>query len=362
MMLPSGRASFRRATLFTIASLFILSLLWFKRWRSNDEKITQSRTQSRNLGPMPVILRQTLLADLIRDVYSPHVLPVNEPFFRDYDGNQYSISENPTWQDSIGHRLCIIDFDTKPLDYPNEAFSWTRLDYSAMGGMSPGIFNHYLYAMIHGYTYHYIRTSPLEGRAESWGRVAGMASSLFSCDVIVALDPDYVFQYLDVPYEWLMNRWNITKDTAVAMPLGSPKQGTSKKIYNKDSQGRLAGNTDFVTVRRIEQVFGLLEAWQKCPDEKDYPGCKRFANQEPNEKGAFAEYIRYGYADTIVEFPCDESAIKGSSADCQGVFVRHHGANGMLLKEGVTNSIMQSLFDVIHTDMLKRQFAPIGSE
>jgi len=73
--------------------------------------------------------------------------------------------------------------------------------------------------MIHGYDYKFIRAPDYPDRWGTWVKVPMMKQALKTHDFIVFMDSDVMFHYPHIPLEWLLNYWNITAETLVAMSI-----------------------------------------------------------------------------------------------------------------------------------------------
>lgn len=133
-------------------------------------------------------------------------------------------------------------------------------------------------ALIHGYDYRLIRFTPFEDDLKAqWAKPHAMLSFLENnseYDFMVVMDADAVIHYPEIPFEWLMNRWGVTENTALAMAIDILDGGR-----NLDSKGRLVDNTGFMIARNIPRTHEILRSWLTCPyDEVEYPGCDVFKN------------------------------------------------------------------------------------
>lgn len=148
---------------------------------------------------------------------------------------------------------------------------------------------------------------------------------------VAFVDGDALIKNLDVPLEWMFNRWGITPQTAIAVPLDVRMFGGEG-----DSRGQPEVNTGFVVVQNMPMAVELLTAWKECPYEKRYEGCARWKDEWSHEQRAFSEYIRYdpqfnSSKETIVQISCDDAMGFPGLQDvdfivdkCKGNFVRHH--------------------------------------
>lgn len=93
------------------------------------------------------------------------------------------------------------------------------------------------------------------------------------------LDGDALITNLDVPLEWMFNRWGVTNQTTIALPLDVRQD----EAVGLDSRGKAEVNTGFVVVQNLEETFGLLDAWRDCTSEVRYPGCGRWREEWSHE-------------------------------------------------------------------------------
>jgi len=203
--------------------------------------------------------------------------------------------------------------------------------------------------MIHGYTYRFVQTYNLPDRAPYWTKPPALSSTLKSgCDVTIMIDADAIFTHLALPFEWLLNRWRITPTTALSMAL-DPHQD-----WNKDSHGRVWTNAGFIVANNLPRTHEMLKAWSACPEEKleRYKDCARFKHPWPAEQGAFAEYIRYQFAEEedVREIPCTEAnGYPGGGQGCEGVFLKHFWN----AKDDVKAEVARGVTQPIMADVLK---------
>lgn len=186
---------------------------------------------------------------------------------------------------------------------------------------------------------------------------------------IVAMDADVVVSHLEIPLEWMFNRWNIAKHTSMALPHDTEEfvDGVSKST---DSKGVPVLNGGFIVSQNNPVTFDMLEAWGNCTTEVRYPGCAKWKNEWSHEQRAFSEYIRYDFGkvpQTIVGIPCDdamgypdfkkqneEKGNKGIS-DCSGNFIRHYTLGKEQVHSGGSQTIAQVMAEVLQKDLLAQQ-------
>lgn len=199
---------------------------------------------------------------------------------------------------------------------------------------------------------------------------------------IVFLDSDAILQHLEVPVEWLFNRWHIGPNTSIAMPIDTEQILNGNKATSWDTHGRVEQNTGVVILQNTPYTKEMVDAWRRCPDEKRYPGCGKWKQSWSHEQRAFSNYIRYDYNATgnvvvsrrlidalltctktdtrMQELPCDESqGYPGQKentpqlvSNCTGQFIRHFTTNKSRTKVSVERSIMLSMAQVIQEGLL----------
>lgn len=180
-----------------------------------------------------------------------------------------------------------------------------------------------------------------------------MKEALKTHDFVVFLDSDANLQYYNLPYEWLMNLWNVTTDTLVAMPEdpNSP--------VNQDTKGWVLWNTGFMTGQKSARTLELFERWDSCTTGKRYPGCRHWDYDWAHEQAAFGHYVRYDYevGKDLVPISC----MDGNGANyifdkkCGGVFVSHHWGS----KEKVKEQFYDALDDYFVADLHKYFYANV---
>ncbi|KAF2423575.1 hypothetical protein EJ08DRAFT_444622 [Tothia fuscella] len=300
---------------------------------------------------------QTLaLPDIIKALYKPLVTPVAASSFVDRHGRKHELPGDPVWIRSLGRRLCIVDIDTRPLDEENMIMNPAQMNWDNFQPVSAGMLNHYMYALIHGYTYHFIRTPPAPDRAPYWTKIPALASTLSSsqCDITISIDADATFMNLNLPFEWLLNRWRYTRHTSLMMavdPLAPQNMDAARNNTNL--------NAGFVIAQNLPRTHEILQAWASCPDDEvRYPECGRWKDPWPAEQAAFSEYIRYEFdrEDDIRTIECGEAnGFPESETECQGMFLRHHWTLKELTKESVVDALMPGMMARFHADFVDRK-------
>jgi hypothetical protein len=117
----------------------------------------------------------------------------------------------------LGKRLLIVDIDTRAptganqILNPDKKIDWDALELSGAGYVSHAISNHYMYAMIHGYDYKYYQAHEMMDHFATWIRPHVFKELLPDYDFVVSMDADAILSHLEVPLEWMFNRWGIVR-------------------------------------------------------------------------------------------------------------------------------------------------------
>lgn len=226
----------------------------------------------------------------------------------------------------LGKNLCIIDLDSRPFDEPGQIFSKDGMSWDRAGeihGLSTGVLNHWVYAQIHGYKYYYVDIDSYEDRRDSWKKPGIMAKILKDHEACIYLDSDAIFNHLDLPFEWLMNYWNVNPETNSLALAADPNAKN-----NQDKFGKVYLNTGFIVAQNNDKTFEIFDEWEKCPDDGGkHPECSEFRLNrpgKPTDQGGFGTYIRYDYPKDIKELQCTEAnGFPESRSGCDGKFIKH---------------------------------------
>lgn len=196
------------------------------------------------------------------------------------------------------------------------------------------------------------------GYHNTWVKPHVLAELLKSYTFVVFIDADATIQHLELPIEWLFNRWAITPSTSIAMPLDTRQILNGDSNASNDSKGKLALNTGVVIAQSLPYTFSMLTAWADCPLEQQYPGCGAWKQNWSHEQKAFSEYIRWDYNPTgndIVEIPCDDAmGYPGIDkhphilSKCVGNFFRHHTVDKAMTKGSAQEAMVQVMTDLAH--------------
>lgn len=235
------------------------------------------------------------------------------------------------------------------------------------GLVSNAIINHYMYAMIHGYDYKYYQAKHIKDHYDTWIMPHVFRELIPNYDFVVAMDADAIVSHMEVPLEWMFNKWGVQKHTSMALPYDTEEFRGNFSI-SRDSKYNRVLNTGFVVAQNSPLTLELLEAWRDCTTEKRYPGCSEWKDKWSHEQRAFSEYIRYDFnktPETIVSIPCDDAVgypdfkkinedYNQGLSDCNGNFIRHYTIGKEQVKQAGAYTIMQSMADVIQKSLLKK--------
>ncbi|KAL2020107.1 hypothetical protein VTK56DRAFT_8911 [Thermocarpiscus australiensis] len=269
----------------------------------------------------------------------------------------------------MGSDILIVDIDTRIPDGKNGIFNAMKMNWDAVEDSGAGLLtishlNHYLYSQIHGYDYQFFHARKIKDHWDTWIKPHVFQRMLRDHKFVVFVDADAIIQHLEVPLEFLMNRWNIAQNTSIAMPIDTQQfVNDDKENISTDSKGRVVLNSGFVVLQNLPHTHDMLQAWTECTTEKRYPGCGQWKTRWSHEQRAFSEYIRYDFnpqGNNIVEIPCADAngypGLFGSAGvidDCQGDFVRHYTLNKGGSKASTSDVLMQSLSEVLQKNFEK---------
>jgi len=170
------------------------------------------------------------------------------------------------------------------------------------------------------------------------------------CHLVVVCDADAVFINLHLPFEWLLNRWEYQLNTSMATA-----RDPDNEPQNFDTKGRNTINTGFMIAQNLPRTRDLLKALEDCPDnEEKYPNCAKFKYTHPHEQGAYSEYIRYEFEDSVIEIPCSEANgyPQRSLPGCDGIFVRHSWHDKGLPRRELEESLTANFMARVHKEFL----------
>ncbi|KAL6705035.1 hypothetical protein ACN47E_007438 [Coniothyrium glycines] len=317
------------------------------------------------------------LRDAIVNLFKTIKIDPKQHYYRDSKGKYYTgaYGNESTWQQPMGGKVLIVDIDTRVPNGENQILDfekkmdWDSLPSGGAGLVSHAIINHYLYAMIHGYDYRYYQALDMPDHYPTWISPHIVKELLPDYQFLVTMDADVVISHMEIPLEWMFNRWGIAKHTSMALPHDTEEfvDGVSKST---DSKGVPVLNTGFVVAQNNQVTFDMLDAWVNCTTEVRYPGCAKWKHEWSHEQRAFSEYIRYDFGKvpgTIVGIPCDDAMgypnfkadndAKGNVgiSDCNGNFVRHYTTGKDMVHAGGGQTIAQIVAEVLQKDLLSQQ-------
>lgn len=150
-------------------------------------------------------------------------------------------------------------------------------------------------AQIHGYDYKYFNAKKIKGHHDAWIKVNALQQMLRHYKFVIFVDADAMIMHLEVPMEFLFNRWNISPNTSIAMPIDIREVADDDEHISTDSRWKMVLNTGFIIAQNLPHTHDMLQAWAECTTEKRYPGCGRWKKRWSHEQRAFSEYIRYDF-------------------------------------------------------------------
>jgi hypothetical protein len=277
-------------------------------------------------------------------------LPITAPKFTTIDGEPKHLPSPSelAHNETLGKRICILDIDNREFTNDGSIFSDKLPRWDNLGSPAAGFLSHYLYAMIHGYSYKFVRAPKYADRAPHWAKVIFTRELLREYDIVVTVDYDAMFTTPQVPIEWMLNYWRIGPETLVAMaedPAGNP---------NFDVRHKVNVNSGFIIAQAGEKTQRLFKDWAECPSETRYPGCAVWKEKPFHEQSAFSSHVRYDFLDGysidshpqyIRMLPCKEANGYPEVAECGclGQFVRHYWANKNLTNRELSRNVMAAL-------------------
>ncbi|ROT35233.1 hypothetical protein SODALDRAFT_284849, partial [Sodiomyces alkalinus F11] len=284
-------------------------------------------------------------------------IKIDDPKYQPYGAFEWALPSKPNWTEPLGQKLCILDLDSRPLDSDGHIFgpnpiNWTHAE--SIHGPSLGILQHWVYAKIHGYAYYFVRTGEFEDRRASWKKPTIIDRVLQKHRVCVFVDSDAIFNHLDLPFEWLLNYWDIRDTDSVSLAIDPDLP------HNKDEKGKLYLNTGFIIAQNQSTTFSIMHDWASCVDGDKYPNCTEYRTKSyghPSDQGGFGNYVRYDYEDNIKELPCAEAnGFAEHGSECLGTFIKHLWTGKRdLIKIAVGQQIPGDFLRILHEQMLKEK-------
>jgi len=290
------------------------------------------------------------LPDVIRALWAPLVLPITAPTFTAIDGEEKRLPppEELVHTEPLGKRVLILDLDNRDFTENGNIFSSSLPTWDNLAAPAAGFLGHYLYAMIHGYSYKFLRAPKYDDRAPHWSKIVFTMEMLKQYDVVIMMDSDAMFATPQVPLEWLLNYWKIGPEVLVAMaedPLAE---------HNLDARRKVNINSGFIIAQAGNLTQRLFKDWAECPSETRYPGCAEWKKRPFHEQSAFSSHVRYDFLDGysidthpqyIRTVPCAEANgyPKVAGSGCSGQFVRHFWGDKALRTPQFEHNIMSAL-------------------
>lgn len=228
--------------------------------------------------------------------------PVTGKTYRDPTGREFTFpEEKPVWTKPLGTKVLIVDMDTRIPNGDNELWNPTTMDYASLdahnGGqmVSAAFMNHFMYSQIHGYDYKFFAAHHLKDHHDTWIKPHVLYELLHSYQFVVFIDADATIQHLDLPLEWLFNKWGIGAKTTIAMPIDTEQILNGDRTASSDSKGKVALNTGFIVTQALPLTFEMMDAWRKCTTGERWKDCGHWAQEWSHEQRAFSEYVRYDF-------------------------------------------------------------------
>ncbi|RYN82484.1 hypothetical protein AA0120_g9846 [Alternaria tenuissima] len=359
----------QRSYVLAIATFLVVATLSFYVFRDQGALVVERITTPPYLSSKPTI-RDTINTLFARIKHDPSASAYVDP-----SGTYYKGGNETVWTRPLGKKVLIVDIDTRVPTGENELLNPERLDWenlktSGAGMVSNSIMNHYLYAMVHGYDYKFYQARDMKDHYNTWILPHVLRELIPGYQFVVVMDADVTIPHLDVPFEWMFNRWGIKEHTSIALPWDTEEFRDEGSI-SIDSKGMRVLNTGLVIAQNSSLTLDLLEAWRDCTTEKRYKGCAKWKTEWSHEQRAFSEYIRYDFnktPETIVSIPCDDAVgwpgfredmlnrpgtENHDISNCNGNFVRHYTTMGKSrVKDASAASVMQVLSEALQKSIL----------
>ncbi|CAA9962668.1 hypothetical protein PTMSG1_06042 [Pyrenophora teres f. maculata] len=292
--------------------------------------------------------------------------PIGKSTYTDQAGRIHGVNEDgPWWTEPLKDQVLIVSIDTRLPNQKGALWNEGRMNWDTLSATeysSTSFMNHFYYAKIHGYDYKFINANEMgEGIYNTWVKPHILYTLLKSYKFVVFIDADATIQHLEVPIEWLFNRWGILPETSIAMPIDTKENLGGNIHVSEDSHGRTVLNSGFIVAQALPHTFEMFEAWKECRTGIRYPHCNEWANTWSHEQRAFSDYIRNDFnpnGTNIIEIPCDDAMgypglFDGERiiSNCTGQFIRHHTVDKSITKKSSEMAMMQSLTDLLHKEL-----------
>jgi len=362
---PASRISYPKAAVLSAAFLTAFGFLYSATSLSHTADVSPNLPSHHREPKQTIPLGFQRLFDGIR-------LPPGSPSYTDAYGQVFKIAEDgPYWTKPLKKEILIVDIDTRVSNGANELWNRGRMNWETLknegdGGMiSASQMNHFLYAQIHGYDYRFFQANDMDGLHNTWVKPHVLYELLHGYKFVVFIDADATVQHLEVPLEWMFNRWGIGPETSIAMPVDVRQMMGGNEHIGEDDHGKMEQNTGMIVAQSLPHTFEMLKAWKDCPDETRYEGCGRWKEEWAHEQRAFSLYIRYEFnpnGTNIIDIPCDDAMGFPGLGDrswiadnCTGQFVRHHTIAKDQTKRSTEIALLQSITDLAHKELMRNK-------
>ncbi|KAM0326256.1 hypothetical protein ACHAQA_006853 [Verticillium albo-atrum] len=342
--------------------LFVLGLAHYQNYefpafpgQNGPYSLSHAKTGSNALTPGDSAKLQTFF---LEHIWKPSI-NATTPVYQPAGAFQWKLPKKLGWPEPLGEELLILDMDSRPLNetgeiFGNQTLSWDHAD--SIHGPSLGILQHWLYAKIHGYKYYYIQTGTFPDRRDSWKKpvIIGRVTPKYKTTVFA--DSDAIFNHLDLPFEWLLNYWEINKDKDAMTLARDPKAK-----HNRDQKGKLYANTGFIITQDTPVTYDIMKDWAECADVGGkFPNCTDYRDKSgghPSDQGGFGNYIRYAYNESIKELSCAEAnGFPEDKSECKGTFIKHlWTGKKTYIKIAIGQMIPGRFLEILHQQMLSEK-------
>ncbi|KIW01492.1 uncharacterized protein PV09_06972 [Verruconis gallopava] len=198
---------------------------------------------------------------IVKALYEPLLVSVTADEITTEDQHKHTLEKIKPWTTPSNSRLCILDIETDRQKPRASERIWR-----SPPTVHPGTLNHYIYARIHGYSYKSGDGSMFMQSSSDLERVLFKVEELFreQCQTVVLVDAALGFSEMNLPIEWLFNRWEVTKETPFAFAYNPEQRET-----------RFPG---LMIIQNVANGEGLAAA-RNCLDTNGQDiGCRKVVN------------------------------------------------------------------------------------
>lgn len=196
--------------------------------------------------------------------------------------------------------------------------------------------------MLHGYDYKLVQYPDDPTLHGTWNKVPAMRDAIEEYEYVVFMDGDAIFTHLHLPLEWLLNHWEVTNETTMALA-----EDPNDPFFLNGKRLDINLNTGFVIAHKTLKSDEFFDAWLTCPDETRYEDCGQWRLKHTHEQAVVNEYLRYDYPKEIQILPCTEANRFPGSGDCQGEFIAHYWPQKEMLPGGVKEVMAQYVWPAL---------------